>query len=80
VIQALSDATSKACGDRRGGDGQGGMTRMPRVQQLVKEIFGKEGHRGARYRTKWWRSVRQSRERQLLLGSKSEVVLQDVHR
>jgi molecular chaperone DnaK len=24
----------------------GGMTRMPRVLQLVKEIFGKEGHRG----------------------------------
>jgi molecular chaperone DnaK len=24
----------------------GGMTRVPRVQQLVKEIFGKEGHRG----------------------------------
>ena len=24
----------------------GGMTRMPRVQQLVKEIFGKEGHQG----------------------------------
>ncbi len=24
----------------------GGMTRMPRVQQLVKQIFGKEGHRG----------------------------------
>ena len=24
----------------------GGMTRMPRVQALVKEIFGKEGHRG----------------------------------
>src|SRR5215475_2101855 len=24
----------------------GGMTRMPRVQRLVKEIFGKEGHRG----------------------------------
>jgi len=24
----------------------GGMTRMPRVQQLVKEIFGREGHRG----------------------------------
>ncbi|MBN9523384.1 molecular chaperone DnaK, partial [bacterium] len=24
----------------------GGMTRMPRVQSLVKEIFGKEGHRG----------------------------------
>jgi molecular chaperone DnaK len=24
----------------------GGMTRMPRVQQLVKEVFGKEGHKG----------------------------------
>ncbi|HEY0523978.1 MAG TPA: molecular chaperone DnaK, partial [Stellaceae bacterium] len=24
----------------------GGMTRMPRVQQVVKEIFGKEGHKG----------------------------------
>src|SRR5438045_4990231 len=24
----------------------GGMTRMPRVQQLVREIFGKEGHKG----------------------------------
>jgi molecular chaperone DnaK len=24
----------------------GGMTRMPRVQQLVKNIFGKEGHKG----------------------------------
>jgi molecular chaperone DnaK len=24
----------------------GGMTRMPRVQQLVKDIFGKEGHKG----------------------------------
>ena len=24
----------------------GGMTRMPRILQLVKEIFGKDGHRG----------------------------------
>ncbi len=24
----------------------GGMTRVPRVQQLVKEVFGKEGHKG----------------------------------
>jgi molecular chaperone DnaK len=24
----------------------GGMTRMPRIQRLVKEIFGKEGHKG----------------------------------
>ena len=45
VMTALQDAKLKA--------GQidevvmvGGMTRMPRVQALVKEIFGKEGHRG----------------------------------
>ena len=24
----------------------GGMTRMPKVQWLVKDIFGKEGHKG----------------------------------
>src|SRR5438876_9164025 len=24
----------------------GGQTRMPRIQQLVKELFGKEGHKG----------------------------------
>lgn len=24
----------------------GGMTRVPRIQQLVKEVFGKEGHKG----------------------------------
>ena len=24
----------------------GGMTRMPAVQEMVKEIFGKEGHKG----------------------------------
>jgi molecular chaperone DnaK len=45
VLTALADARLKA--------GQidevvmvGGMTRMPRVQALVKEVFGKEGHRG----------------------------------
>src|SRR6266581_2066603 len=45
VMQALQDAGYKP--------GQvdevvlvGGMTRMPRVQQLVKETFGKEGHKG----------------------------------
>src|SRR5438093_5950206 len=45
VMQAMQDAGYKP--------GQvdevvlvGGMTRMPRVQQLVKEIFGKEGHKG----------------------------------
>jgi molecular chaperone DnaK len=24
----------------------GGQTRMPRIQQLVKELFGREGHKG----------------------------------
>src|SRR5262249_45733972 len=45
VMQALKDAKLRA--------NQidevvlvGGMTRMPRVQELVKEIFGKEGHKG----------------------------------
>jgi len=45
VLTALTDARLKP--------GQidevvmvGGMTRMPRVQALVKEVFGKEGHRG----------------------------------
>ena len=45
VLTALTDARLKP--------GQieeivmvGGMTRMPRVQSLVKEVFGKEGHRG----------------------------------
>ena len=24
----------------------GGQTRMPRIQQIVKELFGREGHKG----------------------------------
>src|SRR5260370_33067076 len=26
----------------------GGQTRMPRIQQLVKDLFGKEGHKGVK--------------------------------
>jgi len=45
VLTALKDAGYKAS-DIDEVVLVGGMTRMPRVQQLVKEIFGKEGHKG----------------------------------
>ena len=46
VMQALNDSGYKAS-DIDEVVLVGGMTRMPRVQQLVKEIFGKEGHKMA---------------------------------
>ncbi|MBI3408151.1 MAG: molecular chaperone DnaK [Planctomycetes bacterium] len=55
----------------------GGMTRMPRVQQLVKEIFGKEGHKGVNPDEVVAIGAAIQGE-QLLLGSKSDVVLLDV--
>jgi len=45
VTKALKDAELKP-GDIDEVVLVGGMTRVPRVQQLVKEIFGKEGHKG----------------------------------
>src|SRR5262249_34292535 len=45
VMKALQDADYKP-GDIDEVVLVGGMTRVPRVQQLVKEIFGKEGHKG----------------------------------
>jgi len=55
----------------------GGMTRMPRIQQLVKEIFGKEGHRGVNPDEVV--SVGAAIQgAQLLLGSKADVLLLDV--
>ena len=55
----------------------GGMTRMPRVQQLVKEIFGKEGHKGVNPDevVAIGAAVQGA---QLLLGSKSDLLLLDV--
>ena len=44
-IQALKDADLKAA-DIGEVVLVGGMTRMPKVQQLVKELFGKEPHKG----------------------------------
>src|SRR5215218_2128469 len=55
----------------------GGMTRMPRVQALVKEVFGKEGHRGVNP-DEVVAIGAAIQGAQLLLGSKSEVLLVDV--
>src|SRR4051812_25962860 len=45
VLKALADARLKPS-DINEIVMVGGMTRVPKVQQLVQEIFGKEGHRG----------------------------------
>jgi molecular chaperone DnaK len=55
----------------------GGMTRMPRVQQLVKEIFGKEGHRGVNP-DEVVAIGAAIQGAQLLLGSQSQLLLLDV--
>jgi molecular chaperone DnaK len=55
----------------------GGMTRVPRIQLLVKEIFGKEGHRGVNPDevVAIGAAVQGA---QLLLGSQSKLLLIDV--
>src|SRR5436309_2948788 len=55
----------------------GGMTRMPKIQWLVKDIFGKEGHRGVNPDevVAIGAAIQGSL---LLLGSKSQVQLLDV--
>ena len=53
------------------------MTRMPRVQQLVKEIFGKEGHKGVNP-DEVVAIGAAIQGRRLLLGSQSDVLLLDV--
>jgi molecular chaperone DnaK len=55
----------------------GGMTRMPKVQWLVKDIFGKEGHRGVNP-DEVVAVGAAIQGAQLLLGSKSDVLLVDV--
>ncbi|HET6572735.1 MAG TPA: molecular chaperone DnaK [Fimbriiglobus sp.] len=55
----------------------GGMTRMPRVQQLVKEVFGKEGHKGVNP-DEVVAIGAAIQGAQLLLGSKSDLLLLDV--
>ncbi len=76
VLQALQDAGYKPS-DIDEVVLVGGMTRMPRVQQLVKEIFGKEGHKGVNP-DEVVAVGAAIQGAQLLLGSKSEVLLLDV--
>src|ERR1700681_4704753 len=76
VLQALKDA-KKAPGDIDEVVLVGGMTRMPRVQQLVKEVFGKEGHKGVNP-DEVVAVGAAIQGAQLLLGAKSDVLLLDV--
>src|SRR5689334_2735959 len=55
----------------------GGMTRVPRVQALVKEIFGKPGHQGVNP-DEVVAVGAAIQGAQLLLGSKADVLLLDV--
>jgi molecular chaperone DnaK len=55
----------------------GGMTRMPRVLQIVKDIFGKEGHKGVNP-DEVVAIGAAIQGAQLLLGSKSDLLLLDV--
>jgi molecular chaperone DnaK len=55
----------------------GGMTRVPRIQQMVKEIFGKEGHKGVNP-DEVVAIGAAIQGQQLLLGSKADMVLLDV--
>jgi molecular chaperone DnaK len=76
VLQALQDAKLKPS-DIDEVVLVGGMTRVPKVQQLVKDIFGKEGHKGVNP-DEVVAVGAAIQGAQLLLGSKSEVLLVDV--
>jgi molecular chaperone DnaK len=76
VMQALSDAGFRPS-DIDEVVMVGGMTRMPRVQGLVKEIFGKEGHKGVNP-DEVVAIGAAIQGAQLLLGSKSDILLLDV--
>jgi molecular chaperone DnaK len=76
VLQALKDAKLKPS-DIDEVVLVGGMTRVPKVQALVKEIFGKEGHKGVNP-DEVVAVGAAIQGAQLLLGSKSEVLLVDV--
>lgn len=76
VIQALQDAGYKPK-DIDEIVLVGGMTRVPKVQALVKEIFGKEGHKGVNP-DEVVAIGAAIQGAQLMLGSKSEVLLLDV--
>jgi len=76
VLKAMQDAGYKP-GDVDEIVMVGGMTRMPRVQELVKQIFGKEGHRGVNP-DEVVAIGAGIQGAQLILGGKSDVLLLDV--
>jgi molecular chaperone DnaK len=76
VLRALTDAKMKPS-DIDEVVMVGGMTRMPKIQWLVKDIFGKEGHRGVNP-DEVVAIGAAIQGAQLLLGSKSELLLVDV--
>jgi molecular chaperone DnaK len=76
VLRALQDAGYKTS-DIDEVVMVGGMTRVPKVQALVKEIFGKEGHRGVNP-DEVVAVGAAIQGAQLMLGSKAEVLLLDV--
>ena len=76
VMRALKDASYKPS-DIDEVVLVGGMTRVPKVQALVREIFGKEGHKGVNP-DEVVAIGAAIQGAQLMLGSKSEVLLLDV--
>lgn len=76
VLQALRDAGYKPS-DIDEVVMVGGMTRVPRIQALVKEMFGKEGHKGVNP-DEVVAIGAAIQGAQLLLGGKSDVLLLDV--
>ena len=76
VFKALADAKAKPS-DIDEVVMVGGMTRMPKIQWLVKDIFGKEGHKGVNP-DEVVAIGAAIQGHQLTLGSKSEVLLVDV--
>src|SRR5262249_38412934 len=76
VVQALKDAGYKPA-DIDEVVMVGGMTRVPAVQRLVKQIFGKEGHRGVNP-DEVVAIGAAIQGAQLLLGSQANLLLVDV--
>ncbi len=76
VMKALQDAKKKPS-DIDEVVLVGGMTRVPKVQQLVKDIFGKEGHKGVNP-DEVVAVGAAIQGAQILLASKAEVQLLDV--
>jgi molecular chaperone DnaK len=76
VLKALADAKLKPS-DIDEVVMVGGMTRMPKIQALVKDIFGKEGHKGVNP-DEVVAIGAAIQGAQLLLGSQSQVLLVDV--